>query len=104
MAVCLCFVWRASHVVFAVCCAEYEPDLQPVDKYNRPAIYYAASWFGLEGVKLLLQEGCPLPEGGLPRLVEMLRCHPPLAKVSVGDPASGSKCSMSWFLAFTGVQ
>jgi hypothetical protein len=53
------------------------------DQYNRTALEYAASWFGLDCVKLLLQEGCPLPEGGVPRLVEYLRTNPDLNKVSV---------------------
>jgi hypothetical protein len=64
------------------CFAEHKPDLQPVDKYNRPAIDYAAEYFGLEGVKLLLQAGSPLPEGGVQRLVTTLRNNS-LAKVAV---------------------
>jgi hypothetical protein len=66
--------------------------LQPVDKLYRPAIDYAAQNFGLEGVKLLLQAGGPLPEGGVQRLVTTLKCHASLAKVSVGDTAPCVSC------------
>jgi hypothetical protein len=73
-----------------VCCTEHKPDLRLVCKFARPAIDYAAEHHGLEGVKLLLQAGSPLPEGGVPRLVTSLKSHTSFAKVSVGITACAS--------------
>jgi hypothetical protein len=68
------------------CCTEYKPDLRPVCKYNLSALNYAANRFGLEGVKLLMQAGCPLPEDGVQSVVTSLKLHSSLAKTSVGVP------------------
>jgi hypothetical protein len=77
----------------AACTAEHKPDLSLADQYNRTALEHAASWYGLEGVKLLLQEGCPLPEGGVPRLVQFLRGDSALSKISVSAWLVALTCS-----------
>jgi hypothetical protein len=56
-----------------------------VDKFTCAAIEYAATYHGLEGVKLLLQAGSPLPEGGVPQLVAALKMDTSLGKASVSD-------------------
>jgi hypothetical protein len=82
------YVDTTSKSCLTLCFAEYKPDLQLVDKRNRSAIEYAAQWHGLEGVKLLLQAGSPLPEGGVSLLVTNLRAHASMAKVAVSHTAS----------------
>lgn len=62
--------------------------MQRPDGVNQSSIQYAAVGFGLEGVKVLLQAGCPLPDGGLPKLVSLLKQHPALCKVSVSGAGS----------------
>jgi hypothetical protein len=57
--------------------------MQRTDGRNEAAVYWAATGFGMQGLKLLLQEGCPLPDGGLPHLASLLREHPSLSNVSV---------------------
>jgi hypothetical protein len=70
--------------------AEHKPDLSLVDPFGIRAIDWAASGLGLEGVKLLLQAGCPPPEGGVPRLIRSLKMHTSASKMSVSDQLNPS--------------
>jgi hypothetical protein len=71
-------------VVCVVNLAEHKPDLQATCEFGRSAIEYAAAHCGVEGVKLLLQAGSPLPEGGVMRLVPSLQLHDSMKRASVG--------------------